>query len=202
MLDIKGLTYRTKKDNFLFQNVNFSIEKGQIVGLKGYSGSGKTTLAKMISGYLSPTEGEILLNGSSHQPLGVNPIQLVWQHPELAINPQWRLKKLLAEVGTIDEEILTNLGIRMEWLERYPNELSGGELQRFCLARALGNSTEYLLADEITTMLDAITQAQIWCFIKYLVQKKRIGVLAISHDEYLLQAISTEIIDLEDYKNL
>lgn len=200
MLDIKGLTYYTREGGFLFQDVSISIEKGQIIGLKGYSGSGKTTLAKVIAGYLRPTKGEILFQGSTHQPTGINPIQLVWQHPELAINPEWKLKKILTEVGSIDEEILSHLGIREEWLDRYPNELSGGELQRFCLVRALSDSTEYVLADEITTMLDAVTQAQIWHFLKHLVQKKRIGVLAISHDEQLLQAISTKIINLEDFK--
>lgn len=201
MLEIRGLTYQNKDGTYLFRGVDLSVARGQVIGLKGYSGSGKTTLAKIVSGYVNPSEGRILLNGKPpHKPKEINPIQLAWQHPELAINPQWRLKKILAEVGTAEDEILQDLGIRTEWLQRYPNELSGGELQRFCLARALGKNTEFLIADEITTMLDAITQAQIWHTILRLVQEKKIGVLAISHDEKLLKAISTQIINLEDFK--
>src|SRR5699024_3251289 len=94
-------------------------------------------------------------------------------------------------------DIIQMLGIRKEWLSRFPSELSGGELQRFCIARALLPGTKYLIADEITTMLDAINQAQIWRIIFQLVKEKNIGVLAISHDPELLNRISDRIIDFE-----
>ena len=91
----------------------------------------------------------------------------------------------------MDEHLIRGLGIEKEWLERYPGELSGGELQRFCIARALGEKTRFLLADEITAMLDLITQSQIWNFLLEEVKKREIGLLVVSHSEPLLERICT-----------
>ena len=96
----------------------------------------------------------------------------------------------------MDEHLIRGLGIEKEWLERYPGELSGGELQRFCIARALGEKTRFLLADEITAMLDLITQSQIWNFLLEEVKKREIGLLVVSHSEPLLERICTGRIKL------
>ena len=87
-------------------------------------------------------------------------------------------------------------GIHPEWMERFPTELSGGELQRFCIARALGKGTRYLIADEITTMLDMITQSQIWHFLLEETRKRKIGLICVSHDRKLLDRLCTDQIDL------
>ncbi len=195
MLEARGLSYRYQANQWLFKDVHLTVQRGEIVGLKGPSGTGKTTLGKLIAGYLSPIEGMILLDGKRHIPDGFNPIQMVLQHPEKAINPQWRMSRIFTEVHSINEELLLSLGFKNEWLERSPAELSGGELQRFCLARALGKQTQFLIADEMTTMLDAVTQAGIWHTVLDLVKNKNLGVLAISHDPHLLNQISTRIID-------
>ena len=92
--------------------------------------------------------------------------------------------------------MIHGLGIEKEWMERYPGELSGGELQRFCIARALGEKTSFLLADEITAMLDLITQSQIWNFLLEEVRSREIGLLVVSHSEPLLQRICTGRIQL------
>ena len=92
---------------------------------------------------------------------GYCPVQLIWQHPEEALNPRLKMKHALKQGGGVSPRIAEGLGIQDEWLERYPSELSGGEMQRFCIARALGEQTKFLLADEITSMLDMITQSQI-----------------------------------------
>ncbi len=76
-----------------------------------------------------------------------------------------RMEASLAEAGAVDEELLCALGIRDEWMRRFPHELSGGELQRFCIARAIAANPRYVVADEISTMLDALTQVRIWRFI-------------------------------------
>ena len=89
--------------------------------------------------------------------------------------------------------VLEGLGIEPGWLSRYPAELSGGELQRFCIARALGEGTRYLLADEMTTMLDLITQSQIWGFLLAEARRRDIGVLAVSHVEPLLARIASRV---------
>ena len=89
------------------------------------------------------------------------------------------------------------LGIRREWLSRYPRELSGGELQRFCIARALGEGTRFILADEISTMLDLATQKEIWLFLLEETRRRGIGLIAVSHSEGLLREVCTRIMRLE-----
>ena len=93
------------------------------------------------------------------------PVQMIWQHPEQAVNPRLRMKNVIEEGDRTDSELIEKLGIEPDWMNRFPTELSGGELQRFCIARALGQRTRFLLADEITTMLDLINQSQIWHFL-------------------------------------
>jgi len=167
------------------------------LGLAAPSGFGKTTFCKILAGYEKPDEGLVLLDG---KPLseykGYCPVQLIWQHPQEAVNPRRKMKTVLEEGDVLDEHLIRGLGIEKEWLERYPGELSGGELQRFCIARALGEKTRFLLADEITAMLDLITQSQIWNFLLEEVKKREIGLLVVSHSEPLLERICTGRIKL------
>ena len=94
------------------------------------------------------------------------------------------------------EEVMEALGIEKEWLGRYPRELSGGELQRFCVARSLFQGTHFLLADEMSTMLDVITQAQIWNLMVKEVQERNIGLLMVTHNKALAKKVCTRCIDL------
>ena len=84
------------------------------------------------------------------------------------------------------------------WYSRWPNELSGGELQRFCVARVLGPKTEFIIADEMSTMLDAITQAQIWNVLLDQVKRRNLGLLVISHNMALADKLCTRIVNLEE----
>ncbi|SDY10065.1 ABC transporter ATP-binding protein [Salimicrobium album] len=197
-LTVRGLKYQYTNGPSLFEDFDLSVSPGEVVGLSGCSGSGKTTVAQIIAGYLKPHAGTVEIDGKDLSLSVASPVQLIWQHPEKAVNPRWRMRQVLAESGALDSELLEGLGIKNEWLDRYPSELSGGELQRFCLARALGADTEYLIADEITTMLDAITQAQIWEAVLRLTKRRNIGLLAISHDYCLLQQVSDRIINFEE----
>ena len=120
----------------------------------------KTTLMKILAGYLQPDAGRVLVDGKPLPAKGYCPVQMVWQHPERAVNPRLTLRKTLAEGDGIDRRLEEGLGIEEDWKGRFPQELSGGELQRFCIARALGRRTRYLIADEISTMLDLITQGR------------------------------------------
>ena len=173
-----------------------SVEEKERVGLLGPSGRGKSTLIKLIAGYLKPVEGEILLDGKPLPSKGISPVQLIYQHPEKAINPRWKMKKVLQESGMYREEVMETLGIEKDWLERYPRVLSGGELQRFCVARSLFDGTRFLLADEISTMLDVITQAQIWNFLIEETEKRNIGMVIVSHNRELLNKVCTRIVEL------
>ncbi|NLL19089.1 MAG: ATP-binding cassette domain-containing protein [Clostridia bacterium] len=196
LLEADGISFRYNKNSWILDNVHLKLHAGEVLGLSGPSGCGKTTLAQILAGYKRPHRGQVKLNGKPLPTKGYNPVQLVWQHPEKAVNPRWQMKKVLNERGPIDEELMKALGIEPDWLNRWPNELSGGELQRFCLARALGPETRFLIADEITTMLDPITQAQIWQVILQQVEKRKLGVLVISHEQPLLSRLCSRIITI------
>ena len=92
--------------------------------------------------------------------------------------------------------MLDSFGIERAWLDRFPRELSGGELQRFCVARALMSGADYLICDEISTMLDVITQAQIWNVILEEVERQNMGLIVVTHNRNLAEKIATRIIDL------
>lgn len=187
MLEASSLAYRYgKQHSWLFNELDLRITPGEIVGLSGPSGQGKSTLAKVLAGYLTPGSGRVMVDGHPLPASGHCPVQLLFQHPELAVNPRWKVSKILREAEESSVTLRQDLGIEPAWLNRYPHELSGGELQRVCLARALGSGTRYLLCDEITSMLDALTQVHIWRVVLDIACSRRLGVLVISHNKTLL----------------
>ena len=196
-LEAKNLSFRyDRKSPWILENLSLSIERGERLGIFAPSGYGKTTLAMLLSGYRKPTAGEILLDGKPLPSKGVCPVQLIYQHPEKAINPRWRLGRVLEESGNIDDSVLDAFGIEKPWLSRFPRELSGGELQRFCVARALMTDPEYLICDEISTMLDVITQAQLWNLLLDEAEKRNMAIIAVTHNRHLAARIAEKEIDL------
>lgn len=198
ILQAENITFRYAQANRLILNrFDFTMTSKETVGLVAPSGFGKTTLCKILSGYEQPQSGRVLLNGHSLPHYGAYcPVQMIWQHPEQAINPRLPMKKVLAEGQGLEPDLAAALGIHPQWLTRFAGELSGGELQRFCIARALGSGTKMLLADEITTMLDLITQAQIWQVITAECRRREIGLLVVSHSKPLLSRVCTRKINL------
>ena len=193
-LEARKISFRYgKREPWIIQNVDFCVRQGTCVGLTAPSGTGKSTLAMLLAGYLAPEEGEILLNGMPLPKKGICPVQLIYQHPEQAVNPRWRLRKVLEEGGRLQETLLTSLGIERAWLERYPRELSGGELQRFCVARALMSNAAFLICDEISTMLDVITQAQIWRVVCSEAEKRNMGIVVITHNHQLARRLCSRV---------
>lgn len=196
-LEAKNISYRYgEKFPWILNNVSISVDEGERVGLVGPSGYGKSTLLRLMAGYLKPASGEILLDQKPLPKTGICPVQLIYQHPEKAINPRWKMKKVLEESGMFRKEVMEALGIEEDWLGRYPRELSGGELQRFCVARSLFHGTHFLLADEMSTMLDVITQAQIWNLMLKEVTERKLGLLMVTHNKALADRVCTRIIDL------
>ncbi|WP_282920122.1 ABC transporter ATP-binding protein [Ignavigranum ruoffiae] len=196
-LVIKNIAYDYEDKNIL-KNISFSISKGEIISLVAPSGYGKTTLAQIIAGMIHPKFGDIIINGKNLTDYnGFLPVQLIHQHPEKSINPSWKVGKILNEGWEVSPTIKQKLGIKEYWLDKWPNELSGGELQRVCLARAISPKTEYLIADEITSMLDAISQVELLTFLREKVKDRNLGILFISHDRELVNLISNDVIDLE-----
>lgn len=196
-LEARNVSFRYDRNQpWVLQDASLSVDSGERLALFAPSGYGKTTLAMLLAGYLTPTSGEILLDGAPIPRKGVCPVQLIYQHPEQAINPRWRLKRVLEESGELRDEVLDAFGIERAWLERFPRELSGGELQRFCVARALMSGAQFLICDEISTMLDVITQAQIWNVVLDEAEKRNMGIIAVTHNRHLARRIATRIYDL------
>ena len=180
----------------LYQDFTLQVASNERVALSAPSGAGKTTLCRMLAGYERPQKGSVLCDGEPLPKSGICPVQLIGQHPELAVDPRLRMQRTLEEAGKVPHDMLDALGVRDEWLRRYPHELSGGELQRFCIARALAARPKYLIADEISTMLDAVTQAQIWTFLLDYVQKNSVGLVFVSHSAALTSRLATRVVDI------
>lgn len=202
-LNANHLTFRyDKKFPVVLNDVSLSVKTGERVGILGPSGYGKSTLARLLSGYYKPISGEVLLDGAPLPSKGFCPVQLIYQHPELAVNPRMKMGRILTECWAPDEELLKRMGIEKSWLTRWPYELSGGELQRFCIARVLSPETKFLICDEITTMLDVITQAQIWQLLLEEAAHRDIGMLIITHNPALAEKVCTRVIQLPEINHL
>lgn len=197
MLEARDVTFGYGKRT-LYEGFNLSVAPGERVALSAPSGFGKTSLCRVLAGYERPWLGSVLIDGEPLPSNGPSPVQLIIQHPDTAVDPRLRMAKTLAEAGDVPERIVRGLGIRDEWLTRFPHELSGGELQRFCIARALGASPRYLIADEISTMLDAVTQAQIWRFLLEECERRNMGLVFVSHSPALTKKIATRVVDLRE----
>lgn len=187
--------YNAKSPDVL-RGVNFTVDAGERVGLIAPSGYGKTTLAKILAGYEYPTRGEVLLDAAPLPSGGVSPVQLIFQHPEHAINPRWRMRQVLEESGVLCTNIMEKIGIEPSWLTRRPRELSGGELQRFCVARALCASAAFIIADEMSAMLDVITQAQLWHYLLEEAEARRLGLVVVTHNPALAARVCSRVVDL------
>ena len=194
------INFKYNEDRYVLKDNDYYVNSGEVVGLVAPSGFGKTTLAKILAGYITPESGEVVFEGCRREKNGYNPVQLIFQHPEKSVNPKWKMKKIINESFTPSKELIEAMGIKEGWMNRWPSELSGGELQRFCVIRALSPKTKFLIADEMTTMLDAITQAQIWNVVLDYARKNDIGVVVISHEKALVEKICDRVVNLEEFK--
>ncbi len=216
-LQAKGICFSYGRQQVL-HDFNLTVKPRERVALRAPSGTGKTTLCRILAGYLQPAAGTVLADGASLPRSGASPVQLVAQHPERMMDPAIPIRRSLAEATTEPEDaqalasweekgdgieggsmvprLLESLGIQRAWLERFPSELSGGELQRCCIARALIARPRYLICDEISTMLDAATQAYLWRFLIDHAQANGIGMVLVTHSDALLDHIATRIVEL------
>lgn len=201
-LKANNITFAYNKKREILKDVSLSLKSNEIIGLIGDSGSGKTTLCKILSGYISNYSGEVTLDDKKIPDKDFYPVQLIFQHPEKTMNPKWKMEKVLNESWTPNQDLKDTFGLKDSWMTRWPNELSGGELQRFSILRALNPKTKFIIADEISTMLDAVTQVQIWEKLIDYCKEKNIGILAVSHDEELLDVICDDILQFSEINNL
>lgn len=197
LLKAENINFKYRGDKYILEDINLSVNTNEVVGIVAPSGFGKTTFAKILAGYIKPDKGSVVLEGCKKVKNAFNPVQLIFQHPEKSVNPKWKMRKILNEAYDVSDEMIDAMGIKKEWLNRWPSELSGGELQRFCVLRALSPQTKFLIADEMTTMLDAITQAQIWEVVIDYCKENNIGLIVISHDKDLVNRVCDRVVNLE-----
>lgn len=199
ILEAKNLSFRYEESGRkILDQFSLQVDSSERLGILAPSGFGKTTLCKILAGYEEPETGTVLMDGKSlYSYKGYCPVQMIWQHPEQAVNPRLRMRNVFEEGDQVETELIKKLGIEHDWMNRFPTELSGGELQRFCIARALGKRTRFLLADEISTMLDLITQSQIWHFLMEETQRRGIGMIVVSHSSELVEKVCTRVVELK-----
>ncbi|WP_409331365.1 ABC transporter ATP-binding protein [Trujillonella humicola] len=183
---------------WVLAGVDLAVRPGEVVGLCGPSGCGKSTLGRVLAGFLDADRGRVTVDDGARRPRRApHPVQLVLQDPQRAVDPRWTVRAVLASAGAGPAEIaaLDPRLVAPAWLDRHPHEISGGELQRVNLARALLAHPRYLVADEITASLDAVTQARIWRLLLAHCRAAGIGVLAIAHDRPLLEVVADRVVD-------
>ncbi|WP_157244852.1 ABC transporter ATP-binding protein [Nonomuraea typhae] len=200
MLRAREITVRYGRRTVL-DRLSFELPPGGVLGLGGPSGCGKSTLARVLAMMLRPAAGSLSVDGMEvrgwrqRAPRELRTrVALLYQQPRLAVDPKLRLSEVIGEplaaAGRPDRERVAALagevGLTDDLLTRRPHEVSDGQLQRACLARALTLEPGYLICDEMTTMLDASTQAHLVAVVNAYRDRTGAGVLAISHDQVLL----------------
>lgn len=204
VLQVRGLRFGYIGADELYNGLDLTLHAGERLALAAPSGTGKTTLCRLLAGRLVPQAGAIEVDGHSLAEHctqgGPLPVQLIAQHPEQAFDPRMRMGCSLAEAGEVDgprgRMLCERFGVREAWLARFPHELSGGELMRCCMVRALLVSPRVLICDESTAMLDMVTQAELWRVICDLQEREGFGLILVSHSPALVRELATRVVEL------
>lgn len=177
----------------LWHNFSLNVSRGERVGISAPSGYGKTTLGRVLAGWQPYQQGSITLDDAALPLSGYCPVQLVPQHPELTFNPYRTTGQALRDAWNPDAEQLARFHVKAEWLTRKPNQLSGGELARIALLRALDPRTRVLIADEVTAQLDPHIQRDIWQQLIVESQQRPLSIIIFSHQRALLEQVCTRV---------
>jgi peptide/nickel transport system ATP-binding protein len=197
----------------VLEDINLKVRKGRTVALVGESGSGKSTLARVITGLLPPLNGKVLYQNEELPPAlksrtreSLRIMQMIYQMPDTALNPRQKIRKIIGRPlsfyfgmnGKEREnrilELLDMIELPGDYIERLPTELSGGEKQRICIARALAANPELIICDEVTSALDQLVAEGILELLQNLQNKLQMSYLFITHDLATVKAISDEIV--------
>lgn len=199
-LDARGVAFAYPGCRPLFEDIALSLSPGERVALGAPSGRGKSTLCRILSGFETPSSGDVTLDGDPVRIGGSQAVQLLWQHPEQAVDPRVRMARSLGEAGDVRGEraceLFDRFSVNPAWLSRFPGELSGGELMRCCVVRALMVRPRYLIADEVTAMLDAVTQASLMRALMDTIELEHMGLLFVSHSPALVDRVATDVLTL------
>ncbi len=216
VLEIENVSasYTGKETEKVLENIDLKIRRGRTVALVGESGSGKSTLARVITGLLPPLEGKVIYGGKelppalkSRKPETLRIMQMIYQMPDTALNPRQRVRDVIGRPltfyfgmkGKEREDRIRELLEKIElspkkYKDRYPAELSGGEKQRVCIARALAAKPEMIICDEVTSALDQLVAEDILKLLQDLQNELSVSYLFITHDLATVKAISDEIV--------
>ncbi|MDB9788647.1 ABC transporter ATP-binding protein [Candidatus Thioglobus sp.] len=221
---INNFSFRSKNESTnkvekAVDNVSFEIFEGETLGLVGESGSGKSTIAKIITGLVRPSNGEIFYNDISLYNLkrkyqidkSRGQIQMIFQDPYSSLNPRFKVRDIISEPIKLFQkninknELTQNLydlidivGMSRQSLDRYPHEFSGGQRQRISIARALATRPSLLICDEPTSALDVSIQAQVLNLLKDIQDELHLTMLFISHDLPVIRQMCNRIVVLKN----
>lgn len=190
------------KEVELVRGVSFAVAPGECLGILGESGSGKSTMGRVLCGLLKPDSGEAVLDGVSVYASRAgrrnlqNKLSIVFQDYTTSANPRFRIRDIIGEGLTVQERregkkldrkaetsrLLELVGLPADFADRFPHELSGGQLQRVCIARAVACKPEIILFDEAISSLDAHTQVQVMDLLRELKDRLGLTYIFITHD--------------------
>jgi len=215
LLSIDSVTAGYGKGPDVLQEVSVSVERGRTVAVVGESGSGKSTLARVITGLLPPRSGEILFQGellphalAQRTKQQLRKAQMIYQLPDVALNPRQRVRDIVGRplsfyLGLRGKErerriieLLEQIELSETYINRLPDELSGGEKQRICIARALAAEPELIICDEVTSALDTIVAKAILDLLQRLQYELQLTYLFISHDIDTVASIADRVVVL------
>jgi peptide/nickel transport system ATP-binding protein len=215
ILDVRGVSasYSRKESDLVLEDIDLKIRRGRTVALVGESGSGKSTLARVITGLLPPLRGEVIYEGKALPPAlksrtreMLRLAQMIYQMPDTALNPRHKIRMVLGRPLTFyfgmrgkerDDrvyELLEQIELPKKYADRFPNELSGGEKQRVCIARALAAKPDLIICDEPTSALDQLVAEGILKLLQELQKELKVSYLFITHDLATVKAISDEMV--------
>ena len=192
VLQVKDLTFFYKKDNPIYDDFSLDLKKGEIITIFGKSGTGKTTLFELILGTLQPIKGTIKKSKTS----------MIFQDPYNSFHPTYTILEQIKDVIKNDydkeelKDLLSKLSLDKSFLDKKPHELSGGQLQRCSILRALLMKPDLLLVDEPTSALDNIIAYDVMKLLIKLLDK--CAILLITHDLDMASWCSDKIIRLEE----
>lgn len=213
ILKVENVSASYTGTEMVLENINLKIRRGRTVALVGESGSGKSTLARVVTGLLPPLKGQVFYEGKQLPPAlrsrdreSLRAMQMIYQMPDTALNPRHKVRKIIGRPlafyfgmkGKEREnrvlELLDMIELSSNYIERYPGELSGGEKQRICIARALAAKPNLIICDEVTSALDQLVAEEILKLMQELQNELGVSYLFITHDLATVKAISDEIV--------
>ena len=209
ILSIKNLSKSFERNDIkteALRGVSFELKRGEILGIVGTSGSGKSTLLRLISGLEAPDAGSVVFDGrklgQKRALADKRDIQMIFQDAGASFHPRRTIassindafQSLMGKGAVLDLDTLClNVGLSSQLAQRYPGSLSGGQCQRFAIARAIASSPRVLLCDEITSALDVSSQAQILELLSSLRAETGMSMIFVSHDIAVVSTLCDRI---------